>query len=220
MSRSPTKASKASRDSQKSITPQPPSTRTGRVHDHPLGRVRVYLHYLVSRVVVLLRSSAAPEPYADSHCKPSSQSFRATLLHTGGRLGCAPNLTIHEEPLDRSEQGHPAARDSRKLLQSVGRLRATPATLELFDGNRAPELIDNASRLAGDLLDRALEMLGPEPQARLAGEFGVAADDIHLRVVEQRVFVEVCRPDREPGVVDDPDLGVHIQGAGEGAQTS
>src|SRR5438270_6214031 len=46
--------------------------RTGRVHDHPLGRVRVYLHHLVSCVVVLLRSSAEPEPYADSHCNPSS----------------------------------------------------------------------------------------------------------------------------------------------------
>ena len=57
-------------------------------------------------------------------------------------------------------------------------------------------------------------MLGPEPQPGLARE-GVACHDVHLGVVEERVLVEVGRPNRQPGVVDDPDLGVNVQRAGE-----
>jgi len=41
----------------------------------------------------------------------------------------------------------------------------------------------------------------------------VASHDVHLRVVEERVLVEVGRPDGQPGVVDDPDLGVNVQRA-------
>ena len=56
-----------------------------------------------------------------------------------------------------------------------------------------------------------LEVLGPQPQPRGAGELGVVGDDVHLGVVEQRVRVEVRRADRQPAVVDDPDLRVHVQ---------
>ena len=57
----------------------------------------------------------------------------------------------------------------------------------------------------------ALEVLLPQPQARVAGELGVARDDIDLGVVEQRVLVEVGGADREPGVVDDADLRVDVE---------
>ena len=56
-----------------------------------------------------------------------------------------------------------------------------------------------------------LEMLGPQAQPGRAGEVGVVGDDVHLGVVEQRVGVQVRRPDGQPAVVDDPDLGVHVQ---------
>src|SRR5437870_4802191 len=100
----------------------------------------------------------------------------------------------------------------------MGRAIAAASTLQLLSSNRTPELIDDANGLAADLLERTLEVLGPEAKARLAGEIGVAADDVHLRVVEQRVFVQVRRPDREPCVVDDADLGVHVQRSREGTR--
>src|SRR4029079_15185214 len=37
-------------------------------------------------------------------------------------------------------------------------------------------------------------------------------DEVHLRVVEQRVLVEVRRPEGQPTVVDDADLGVDVYG--------
>jgi hypothetical protein len=40
-------------------------------------------------------------------------------------------------------------------------------------------------------------------------------DVVHLGVVEERVLVEVGRAEREPGVVDDADLGVHVDAIGE-----
>ena len=35
-------------------------------------------------------------------------------------------------------------------------------------------------------------------------------DDVHLGVVEEGVFVQVGGAERQPAVVDDPDLGVHV----------
>ena len=40
---------------------------------------------------------------------------------------------------------------------------------------------------------------------------GSQVDDVHLAVVEQRVGVEVRRADRQPAVVDDPDLRVDVE---------
>ena len=58
---------------------------------------------------------------------------------------------------------------------------------------------------------RLLEVLLPELQPRGAGERRVAGHDVDLGVVEQRVLVEVGGADGEPGVVDDPDLGVDVE---------
>jgi hypothetical protein len=53
-------------------------------------------------------------------------------------------------------------------------------------------------------------MLGPQAQPRVARKPLVAQHDVHLRVVEERVLVEVRRSDGEPTVVDDADLRVHV----------
>jgi hypothetical protein len=53
-------------------------------------------------------------------------------------------------------------------------------------------------------------MLLPQPQPDLSHERRVADDDIALRVVEERVLVEVRRADREPGIVDDRRLRVDV----------
>ena len=45
----------------------------------------------------------------------------------------------------------------------MGQGFAALSALELLAGDRAPQLIDNVGRLAGHLLDRVLQMLGPEP---------------------------------------------------------
>ena len=56
----------------------------------------------------------------------------------------------------------------------------------------------------------ALGVLGPQAQPGLRGRACVAGHHVELGVVEQRVLVEVGRADRQPAVVDDADLRVHI----------
>src|SRR5512135_2412768 len=55
-------------------------------------------------------------------------------------------------------------------------------------------------------------MLAPEAKPRRPRNRGLGADDIHLRVVEERVLVEIRGADREPAVVDYPDLRVDVDG--------
>src|ERR1700685_3084559 len=94
---------------------------------------------------------------------------------------------------------------------------AATSALELLARDRTPQRIDDLGRLAGDLLHRALQVLRPEPQSCLARDCGGAGYDVHLRVVEERMLVEVGRPNRQPGIVDDSDLGVNVERAGESA---
>jgi len=77
-------------------------------------------------------------------------------------------------------------------------------------GKRVPELVDDAARVAAELLHRTLEVLRPEAQAGSADERLVPEDDVHLGVVEERVLVQIRRTDGQPAVVDDPDLRVHV----------
>src|SRR5436190_3107040 len=53
-------------------------------------------------------------------------------------------------------------------------------------------------------------MLRPEPETQVSRELGIMHDDVHLRVVEERVLVQVRRADGQPAIVDDPDLRVDI----------
>ena len=76
-----------------------------------------------------------------------------------------------------------------------------------------PVLVDQLDRVdVLDLLGRELEVLGPQPDPSRPRDALVERDDVHLGVVEERVRVQVRRPEREPAVVDDPDLRVHVHG--------
>ena len=57
-------------------------------------------------------------------------------------------------------------------------------------------------------------MLGPQTQPGLAHELRVAADDVELGVVEERVLVQVRRAEGQPLVVDEADLCVDVDGLG------
>jgi len=96
-----------------------------------------------------------------------------------------PTSPVDHQAVKGSKQSHRAARDSGELSQPMGYGFAALAALELLAGDRAPQFIDDSDRLAGDLLDRALQMLGPEPQPALACDGATARHDIHLGVVEE-----------------------------------
>ena len=55
-------------------------------------------------------------------------------------------------------------------------------------------------------------MLRPQPETSCPRDALVERDDVHLGVVEERVRVQVRRAEREPAVVDDADLRVHVHG--------
>src|SRR5207237_4919134 len=113
---------------------------------------------------------------------------------------------VDHEALERPEEAPRAARDVREAAQPVHRLLAALEAGELLVGERPPELVDDLRRIALELLRRPLQVLRPQPDARRARELGVARRDVHLGVVEERVLVQVRRAEREPLVVDDPDL--------------
>src|SRR4051812_12383414 len=105
--------------------------------------------------------------------------------------------------------------------EEAGGGRATlPPALQLFLVDRVSELVDRLGRITGNVFDRELEMLRPEPSARTGGELRVMNDEVHLRVVEERVFVQVGGAEGEPGVVDDPDLCVDVDRIGMQAGAS
>ena len=92
------------------------------------------------------------------------------------------------------------------------------SAIELLLGDRKPALVDEHGRLASTyLVERELEVLGPEALASRASQLGLAADEVDLAVVEERVLVQVRRADRQPAVVDDPDLGVDVDRLPDGA---
>ena len=75
-----------------------------------------------------------------------------------------------------------------------------------------PQAVDDVGRVACDVVLLQLQVLSPQAQPRRTGDLAVMADDVHLRVVEERVLVQVGGSDRQPRVVDDADLGVHVNG--------
>src|SRR5439155_822737 len=105
----------------------------------------------------------------------------------------ATTLTVDEHAVQRTEEAPRAARHVRQPRETRSRIV----------GTRAPETVDDLRRGTFELLGRALEVLRPESQPRSASDARVLAHEVHLRVVEQRVVVEVRRADREPAVVDD-----------------
>ena len=93
----------------------------------------------------------------------------------------------------------------------MGKRLAPISAIELLLGDRVPPLVDELCRLSSThLFDRELEVLGPQPLPCRAGELRLATDEIDLGVVEERVLVQIRRADRQPAVVDDPDLRVDV----------
>ena len=92
-------------------------------------------------------------------------------------------------------------------------MRGRPAFLRssCSAADRFPDLVDRLGRVGRDVARRPLEVLRPEPQSRLARATSASwRDDVQLGVVEERVLVEVRRAEGQPRVVDDRDLGVHV----------
>jgi hypothetical protein len=99
----------------------------------------------------------------------------------------------------------------------VGEWKPGVPARELLTRDRLPEAIHDLIRRRGEVGLVELEVLGPQAHACLADDVGVAADDVHLGVIEERVPVEVRGADREPRVVDDAHLRVDIDGVAERA---
>jgi len=72
-------------------------------------------------------------------------------------------------------------------------------------------LVDHDVWIAVDVVP--LQVLAPEAESRRARRLRVAYDEVDLGVVEERVLVQVRGADRQPLVVDDADLRVHVDGA-------
>src|SRR5436190_3850250 len=133
-------------------------------------------------------------------------------------LAIRSSLAIDDEALQRPEQPPRAPRDRRQPDESVRQGLAAVAPRDLLLRDREPVLVDELDRVAfADLSNWQLEMLRPEALARRTRKRGLAADEVHLCVVEERVLVEVCRADRQPAVVDDPDLRVDVDRLPRGA---
>ena len=141
---------------------------------------------------------------------PRQAKHRGTLVPgTAGRRAQPSSIRFESGPSRRRERRDTPGSSNSLCVGAASDCSA----LELLGGDRAPALVDHGLRLiVGDRLHVDLEVLRPQPQPRLASEIRVVGDDVHLGVVEQRVGVEVGRADGEPAVVDDPDLGVHVQG--------
>ena len=89
------------------------------------------------------------------------------------------------------------------------------APLGLCLGDRPPAAVDEIRRIAGNIVEVAFEVLGPEALPCGAGQVAVVGDDARLGVVEKRMVVQVGGADDQSRVVDDRELGVHIDRVGD-----
>ena len=87
------------------------------------------------------------------------------------------------------------------------------AALELFLADGFPELVDRLRRVGVGVSSIGSSRCSAQSRKpRLPGEVGVVGDEVHLGVVEERVLVQVGGAESEPGVVDDRDLCVDVDG--------
>jgi hypothetical protein len=73
----------------------------------------------------------------------------------------------------------------------MGERVALETAFELFFADRFPELVNRFDRVERHLVDRELEVFCPQLSAGTGGEVLVMGYDVHLRVVEERVLIEV-----------------------------
>ena len=186
-------------------------------HDHPsrsdrrVGNLRRFGNSRCPRRVEYPVQVRRRLDLSELTSSPDCQSFVEYRL-----LNYGAGAAVDQE----TSKGPSSAIDLRETPGSsssrwVGGSPRRPA-LALFARDRAPH---SSMIRAGspESLRPGAPVLGPQPQPCVAREGGVAGHDVHLGVVEERVFVEVGRPDRQPGVVHDADLGVDVQRAGERA---
>ena len=125
---------------------------------------------------------------------------------------------VDEQALQRAEQPLGAARQARQLDEPVR---------EWKPGASGARVARARSASRSDPRSRSAARRGqPSSSSRCSAHrrrrvsrtsVGVAADDVHLGVVEERVLVEVRGADREPRVVDDAHLRVDVDGVAERA---
>ena len=134
---------------------------------------------------------------ATSRCRARSPTATRRSCRPRARRasGHAARSAVDDERVERRRSG--GRRAARRRSSSRRCVRGSPRRVrsQLLAGDRPPELVDDGGRIAGDLRELALEVLGPQPQPRVARERRVAGDDVHLAVVEERVLVEVRRAD-------------------------
>ena len=184
--------------------------RTGGAGCDPLRRMGVGapLHEIIVTIVAgaRARGRAPHENDRDPHSRPSQPCSKynprvggATHRRAGSARGpaAASSAERHADP-DEPVGERGAGLEPFNLPRSG---RQSSSTMSVVSPSRLGRV--------------ALEMLRPEPDPRGACEPLVAADDVHLGVVEQGVVVEVRRADGEPAVVDDADLRVHVDGLAE-----
>src|SRR3954447_25982164 len=107
--------------------------------------------------------------------RPFSANHRSSSSRT------KPSLAVDQEAVERAEHAFRAARDVRQEAE-------LPAVLPALG---PPALVDDLGRVPVQCGGIALQVLRPDPQADCAREALVVADQVHLRVVEKRVLVQV-----------------------------
>ena len=117
-------------------------------------------------------------------------------------------------PARRAARAAGASAGTGRAAPAAGAWRAAPARSRSSCSKAIGRQRSSTTRGGSSSGDRSrvqVQVLGPQAQPGVAGQLGVVGDDVHLGVVEQRVGVQVGRADRQPAIVDDPDLGVHVQ---------
>ena len=86
------------------------------------------------------------------------------------RPGSARHASLRTPALHRPQDAAPTAGDSGEHDEPMGQGLAGLEAVELLLRDRPPQLVDELRGVAGDLVRRRLQMLGPEAEPGLAGE--------------------------------------------------
>ena len=133
-----------------------------------------------------------------------------------GGAGGALSAVDHDA-VEGPQQAPQSPRDVGQAGEAMGHRLAGLAARLLRGGDRPPARVDELDGVALELHGRRLEVLRPQAEARRPRQLRVVGDHVDLGVVEERVVVQVGRADREPVVVDDAHLGVHVDRRRRGA---
>src|SRR5579863_4348066 len=110
-------------------------------------------------------------------------------------------LSVDHQSLQRPEQARRAPRDSRQAPEGL-------AVRRWICQNSPPVRLDDTNCVAAAAVER--QVLAPQLLAHRSRELPVVGDQVDLRVIEERVFIEIRRSHGEPLVVNDSDLCVHV----------